>query len=136
MRTRSLQLGLDWLARVGKKIKLKGYLVISPFSNRLVERENFRIGGVASSAASEMAGEEGGFVVPMEGEYDQDQIIEMYQDQVDRWKERLAYEINEDKRQYRSYPKNPEKQAQIVAEIVKMIMESEKELEEAKKENS
>lgn len=122
----------DWQAVMGKKVKLKGYMVISPCSR--IDRNAFFIGGVASSAASETASEEFGFVVPMEGEFDQDQVVAMWQDQVDHYKWVIADQTTHDPK-WRVYPRNPEKQAKHVAELMEMLQNSERELEEAKKEN-
>lgn len=117
---------------MGKKVQLKGYLVISPCSPRF-GGESFFIGGVSASSAIEAAGEEGGFVVPMTGEYDSDQLIEMYQEKVDKWRDRLATETTGDPK-WRAYGKWPEKQAKYVAETMECLQVAEKELEEAKKE--
>jgi hypothetical protein len=115
------------------KVKVKAYLVISPQGSRRHSRENIFVGGVASSCASEMAGEEGGFVVTLEGEYDQEQLVEMYQDQVARCKERIEQETAWEPR-FRTYPKNAERQTKHVAELMQSYLAAEKELEDMKKE--
>jgi len=70
------------------KIKLKGFMVIDPIAAGVYpRRENFYIGGVASSCASEEAGQYGGFVVPLEGEYDSSDLKNMYIKHIDRLKD-------------------------------------------------
>ena len=58
------------------------------------KRENFYIGGVASSCVSEVAGEENGIVVPMYGEYDTSDLIETYQETISFYKENITSFIN------------------------------------------
>lgn len=117
---------------MGKKIKLKAYVVISPFGHDRNSKDNIYFGGVAHSCASEVAAEEGGFVVPLEGEYDSDQLIEIYQDKVNRRKEEITFQTVGNGK-YRAY-KNELRQAEHVSKLNNLLADDEKQLEEIKKE--
>ena len=118
---------------MGKKIKLKAYVVISPFSHYRHSGDNIYFGRVAHRCASEVADEESGFVVPLEGEYDSDQLIEIYRDQVDRYVQDIARQTAGDKR-YWVHPENGRSQADYVFKLEEFLKDAVKQLEEIKKE--
>jgi len=116
---------------MSNKVKVKAYLVISPGSSSRHSKENIYFGGVAHSCAIETAGEEGGFVVTLEGEYDKSQVVEMYEEQLFSIRQRLEYETIKESR-FWSHPKHPEKQAKVVESLLNRIREAEEDLERAK----
>jgi hypothetical protein len=118
---------------MSNKIKVKAYLVISPDSSERPSKENIYFGGVAGSCAIETAGEEGGFVVTLEGEYDKEQVVEMYEEQVYSIRRRLEYETIKESR-FWSHPKNPEKQAKLVMDTLGWLKDAEESLEKARQE--
>lgn len=64
------------------KVKLKAFIIIYP-DEPYPSAENIKIGGVASSAQHELANENGGIVVPLSGEYDTNDLIQVLQDRID-----------------------------------------------------
>ena len=111
---------------MGKKVTLKAYVVYSP---QQTKPEIF-FGGVASSCASETAHEEGGFKVTLEGELDMDWFVEMWQEQVDKWKEEIQRQTTGDPK-WRTYL-IAAIQASHVRDLTTLLLDAEKELKAAK----
>lgn len=72
------------------KIPLKAFIIIhpeSPYPNS----SDIKIGGVASSAAKELANQDGGIVVPLTGFYDLNDLIKIVKEQIDDNKQMMKH---------------------------------------------
>lgn len=126
MAWRLLRRQANEVEEVSKKVPLIAYVVYSPWDYN----PQIFFGGVASSCASETAAERNGFIVTLSGEVDMHQFTEMWQEQVEYWKEQISTQTTGDPK-WRVH-KNEQKQATHVKELMNILLDAEKELEKAK----